>query len=251
VTAPIKDGRETSAKPKSRNLPIIAGLAIVIAVAATAGVVVFPRISAWLNPKVTPSPTPQPASPSPASPEAERTFNYSITVRQNPKNFPGKAPFQVPGEMLFAPGDQIHISFISPQRGYLYIINESPPGAGQASSFNILFPAAQGSAQLSAGQTVRIPNHNDGFVFDKQQGAEKLWLIWAAGEMAELEPLKRLANPKDKGEIKDSAQVEALRAFLTTRSKSLPEVTRHEASKQTMVKMKGDVLVKLVNLQHY
>ena len=251
VTTPIKDGRETGAKPKSRNLPVIAGLAIVIAIAATAGVVVIPRLSAWLNPKVTPSPTPPPASPSPASSEAERTFNYSITVRQNPKNFPGKAAFQVPGEMIFAPGDKIHISFISPQRGYLYIINESPPVTGQESSFNILFPTAQGSAQISAGQTVRIPNHNDGFVFDKQQGAEKLWLIWAAGEVAELEPLKRLANPNDKGEIKDSAQVEALRAFLTTRSKSLPEVTRHEASKQTMVKMKGDILVKLINLQHY
>jgi serine/threonine-protein kinase len=250
-TAPIIDGRETSAKPKGRKLPIIAGLIIVIGIAAAAGVVVIPKLSAWLTPDHTPSPSPQPTTPNTASSGAERRFNYSITVRQNPKNFPGKAPFQVPGEMLFAPGDQIHISFISPQRGYLYIINESPPGAGQGPSFNILFPTAQGSAQLSAAQTVRIPNHNDGFVFDKEQGAEKLWLIWAEGEVAELEPLKRFANPDDKGEIRDAAQIKALRAFLTTRSAVEPQVTRDEASKQTMVQMKGDVLVKLVNLQHY
>jgi serine/threonine-protein kinase len=253
-TAPIRDGRETSAKPKGRKLPIIAGVIIVIAIAATAIIAVrilWPSVWPGLKTDVTQSPSPQPTPPNTPSSEAERRFNYSITVRQNPKNFPGKAPFQVPGEMLFAPGDQIHISFISPQRGYLYIINESPPVSGQAPSFNILFPTAQGSAQLSAAQTVRIPNHNDGFVFDKEQGAEKLWLIWAAGEVAELEPLKRLANPDDKGEIRDAAQIKALRAFLTTRSAVEPQVTRDEASKQTMVQMKGDVLVKLVNLQHY
>jgi hypothetical protein len=69
--------------------------------------------------------------------------------------------------------------------------------------------------------------------------------------VAELEPLKRWANPDDKGEIRDAAQIKALRAFLTTRSVAEPQVTRDEASKQTMVQMKGDVLVKLVNLQHY
>ena len=36
--------------------------------------------------------------------------------------------------MIFGAGDQIHITFISPQRGYLYIINESPPAKGQDST---------------------------------------------------------------------------------------------------------------------
>jgi hypothetical protein len=249
VTAPIKDGRENSAKPKSRSLPIIAGLAIAIAIAATAGFVVVPRLSAWLNPKVTPSPTPPPASP-----EAVRMFNYWLMVRKNPKLYPDGGPSQLPAEIPFAVGDQIHISFISPQRGHLYIINESPAVTGQASSYNILFPtptANQGLSQISAGKTITIPEHNDGFVFDEEQGVEKIWLIWAEGEVAELEPLKRWANPKDVGEIKDAVQIEALRAFLTTRSGVEPQVRRDEASKQTMVQMKGDVLVKLVNLQHY
>ena len=79
--------------------------------------------------------------------------------------------------MIFAAGDQIHISFISPQRGYLYIINESPPAKGQDSSFNILFPTPttnQGLSQLSAGQTVRIPDHDDGLVFDNEEDGKAL-----------------------------------------------------------------------------
>jgi len=35
------------------------------------------------------------------------------------------------------------------------------------------------------------------------------------------------------------------------RSAAKPQVTQDETSKQTMVKMTGDILVKLVNLRHY
>jgi hypothetical protein len=255
-TAPVATGRETSAKIKGRKLPIIAGLIIVIAAAAAIIAIrtLWPSVWPGLKTDVAQSPSPQTAIPSPAPPEAERTFNYWITLRQNPRNYPHKAPFRIPGEILFALGDKIHISFNSPQDGYLYIINESPLITGQASSFNILFPTPttnRGSAQLSAGKTFRIPDHDAGLVFDKEQGAEKLWLIWAAGKVAELEPLKNWANQKDAGEIKDAAQIKTLRAFLAARSAAEPQVTRDETSKQTTVKMKGDVLVRLVNLQHY
>ena len=250
-TTPIKDRREIGAKPKGSKFPIVAGLIIAIGVAAAAGVVVVPRLSAWLNRNVTPTPTPLTVTPSPAAPGAERSFSYWITVRKDPKLYPNDAPFQLPGEIVFAPGDQIHISFISPQRGYLYIINESPSVPGQATSFNTLFPTPTATALLSAGQTFLIPDHDKGFVFDKERGAEKLWLIWAAGELTELEILKSWVNPTDKGEIKDAAQVESLRKFLATRSAAKPEVTPDEKSNQTRVKINGDILVKLVNLRHY
>jgi serine/threonine-protein kinase len=253
-TSPMKDGGETKAKPKGGKFPIVAGLIIAIGVAAAAGVFGVPRLYAWLNTNVTPSPTPLTATPSPVAPGAERSFNYWITVRKDPKLYPNDAPFQLPGEILFTPGDKIHISFISPQRGYLYIINESPSVAGQPTSFNTLFPtptANQGSALISAGQTFRIPDHDLGFVFDKERGAEKLWLIWAAGELTELEDLKRWVNPTDAGEIKDAAQVESLRKFLAMHSAANPEVTPDETSKQTRVKINGDILVKLIKLGHY
>src|SRR5262249_20289381 len=124
----------------------------------------------------------------------------------------------------------------------------------QAPSFNILFPTPtsnQGSSQLSAAQTIRIPEYADGLVFDEEKGVEKIWLIWAADEVAELEPLKSWANEKDGGEIKDAAQIKALQGFLTARSAVEPEVITYETTKQTRVIMKGDILVKLVKLQHY
>jgi eukaryotic-like serine/threonine-protein kinase len=254
-TNPIKERKEASAKPKGGKFPIVAGLIIAIGVAAAAGVVGVPRLYAWLNTNVTPTPTPLTATPSPAAPGAERSFTYWITVRQNPKNFPGKAPFQVPGEMMFAGGDQIHISFTSPQSGYLYIINESPTVAGQDSSFNILFPTPttnQGSSQLPASQTIRIPDHNDGLVFDdNERGAEKLWMVWSVSEVPELEILKNSAYPQDGGEIKNAVLIKTLREFLAARSVEEPQVTRDETSKQTSVKMKGEILVKLVKLEHY
>ncbi|HEU0177636.1 MAG TPA: protein kinase [Blastocatellia bacterium] len=256
-TAPIRDGRETSASLKGRKFPIVAGLIILIAVATAAIIAVRIRWpSVWPGSKsgVAQSPSPQTTTPEPASPETILRFNYWLLVRKNPKLYPKGGPSQLPAEIPFAVGDQIHILFMSPQPGHLYIVNESPPIKGQASNFYILFPsptANQGSSRISAGQAVRIPGHDKGFVFDEEQGAEKVWMIWAAGEVAELENLKGLANPKDAGEIKDAAQIESLRAFLDKRSAEKPQVTQDEASKQTMVRMTGDILVKLVTLQHY
>ncbi|MGH9767583.1 MAG: protein kinase domain-containing protein [Blastocatellia bacterium] len=268
ATAPFTAAQAPRVKPKGGKLPIvIAGLIVVIIAAGIAVKTLAPSAGSNSELAATQSPTPQatelaasqaaspePATPEPAMGEAARTINYSVTMRKDPKRYPDSAPFQIPGEVIFSPDDRVHFSFISPQRGYLYIINESPPAKAQASSFNILFPsptANQGAAQLAAGQTVRVPDHDIGFVFDKEQGTEKLWLIWAAGEVAGLEALKRWANPRDAGEIKDAAQIEALRAFLSAHSATVPQITRDETSKQTMVKMKGDILVKLVNLQHY
>ena len=252
-TNPIKERKETSVKPKGGKFPIVAGLIIAIGVVAAAGVVGVPRLYAWLNTNVTPSPTPLTATPSPVTPGAERTFSYWITVRKDPKLFPNAAPTQFAEEKIIPSGYRVQISFISPQPGHLYIINESPSVAGQATRFNILFPTPttnQGSA-ISAGQTVHIPGHDDGLVLDNEQGEEKIWLIWTAGEVADLEPLKRWYNSTDAGEIKDAAEVESLRKFLATHSAAKPEVTPDETSKQTRVKMNGDILVKLVKLQHY
>jgi len=254
-TNPIKERKEISAKPKGSKFPLVAGLIIAIGVVAAAGVVGVPRLYAWLNTNVTPTPTPTSltVTPSPAAPGAERSFSYWITVRKDPKLYPNTPPIQFTEDKVFPNGYRVTISFISPQRGHLYIISESPSVAGQATIFNTLFPtptANEGSA-VSAGQTVRIPDHDEGLVLDTEQGEEKIWLIWTAGEVADLEKLKRWINSTDAGEIKDAAEVESLRKFLATHSAAKPEVNYDEASKQTRVKTNGDILVKLVKLQHF
>src|SRR5262249_30056285 len=166
-TAPIAPARVTSVNSKGGKLPItlsiiIGGLIVVIVAARIAVKTLAPSPQSNSTPAAALSPTPQltesaaysPATPEPSAPEAMRTLTYSVTRWKDPKRYPDSAPFQIPGEVIFSPGDRVHFSFISPQRVYLYIINESPPAKGQASSFNTLFPtptANQGSAQLAAG----------------------------------------------------------------------------------------------------
>jgi hypothetical protein len=69
--------------------------------------------------------------------------------------------------------------------------------------------------------------------------------------VAELEPLKRWATPQDQGAIQDTAQIESLRSFLAERSLVEPQVNRDEQGKRTTVTAKGNILVKLINLQHF
>lgn len=252
-TVPVAAGRVTIAKSEGRKFPTVAVLIIFIAIAATAIIAVktlWP--SAWqgLKTKIVQSPSPQTTSPSPVAPAVVRTFDYWLTVRKNPKLYPDGGPARLTKEIGFADGDQIHFSFTSPQSGHLYIINESP----KDSSFNILFPtptANQSLSQVSAGKIINIPEHAEGFIFDKELGAEKIWMIWAAGEVKELEPLKSWANPTDRGEIKQPDQIKTLRDFLATHSARKPEVTPDLARRQTTVKITGDILVMLINLEHY
>jgi hypothetical protein len=195
-------------------------------------------------------------SPSAAASDAipERVLNYAITMQKDPQRYPGSKPFQLPGEVVFSPGDRVRLTFSSPQTGLLYVINESPALAGGASAFNILFPSPtsnNGSAQLAAGQQVQIPERGDGFVLDAEEGTEKLWLVWSAKAIDELEALKLWANPQDKGEIKDANQIAALREFLTRHATPAPEMQRDDETKQTTLKARADTFVRLIKLEHH
>jgi eukaryotic-like serine/threonine-protein kinase len=252
VSARVTTAGNTITKPSGRKFPVIPILIIAI-IAATAVIAVktlWPSVWPGSTAEVMQSPTPRTASPSPAAPKQELTFAYWVMVQL--ERLRNKKPSRLPGEIYFTPGDILHFYFTSPQTGYLYIINEGPPPTGQASSFNFLFPTTttnQGSARISAGGApLRIPGHDKGFVIDDDQGVEKLWLIWSASEVADLEPLKRWANDKDKGEVKDAADIKKLRDFLAKHSAAIPQVDKGE--EQTIVRMTGDILVKLIELRH-
>ena len=187
-----------------------------------------------------------------AQPEAEHSLTYFVTVQDNPKLYPGKKPYRLPGEVVFHAGDRVRFNFTSPQPGYLYVINESPPLGGGATAYNILFPTPTsngGSAQLVSGQEVQIPDRGDGFVFDAEEGTEKLWLIWSAKPIDQLESLKRWANPEDKGEIKDLAQSKGLGELLAGSSQVAPDEQRDDY--KTTLKARAERFVKLVKLQHH
>jgi serine/threonine protein kinase len=235
---------EVVAPPKRSNLPIALGAAAVAALIAL-GIFAF----FYFVPSAPPAET-----SSAATSVSERVLTYSITLQKDPQRYPGSKPFQLPGEVIFSPGDRVRFSLSSPQPGHLYIINESPLLKDQAVSYNVLFPSPtsnNGSTELVAGQTINIPESGDGFIFDQEEGTEKLWLVWANNPIPELEAVKRWANLEDKGEIKDAAQANALRGFLAKHSALTPEAQKDDAAKQTTLKSRSEILVKAVNLEHH
>ena len=213
-------------------------------------------VFAWMflsSPRVAPTSTVRP-EPVAKIPVPERTLSYSLTIQKDPKRYPGSKPFQLPGEVIFSPGDRIRFNVASPQAGFLYIINEGPPNLAGVSSYNTLFPSAtsnNGSAEIAAGQSVWIPERGVGFVFDAQAGQEKLWLICAAKPIPELEAVKSWANPRDRGQIKDPAQITALREFITLHSDVAKAVEKEDAKSQTVLHAKSDLLIRLVKLEHH
>jgi hypothetical protein len=182
-------------------------------------------------------------------------LSYSLLALRNPKRNPGSQPFTTHGAIIFKEGDQVRLNVSSAQAGYLYVINEGPELTGGPTEFVVMFPNAGGSAQVEADQTIQIPAPSgnpeaDWFVFNEEVGVEKIWLIWSERSVAEMEEIKRWANPKDKGLVGDPSQVERVAKYLKALAAAEVEVERDEARQRTKLKGKGEVLAGVVRLEH-
>ena len=198
------------------------------------------------------SPPPSVSTVAPA-PGATRELSYYLTVQKYQGGQPYSSPFRMAREMLFGPDDRLRVTVSSSQGGYIYVVNEGPdPGSGQI-TYNVLYPRAAGgaaSATLAAGQEIHIPSPDAYFKLDQARGTENLWLIFAGREVPELEAVKGLANPNDKGVVKDPIQIEGVRHVLGRYSAARPETVPDETTKRTVLKAKGDLLVSLLKLEH-
>ncbi|HYE72436.1 MAG TPA: protein kinase, partial [Blastocatellia bacterium] len=187
----------------------------------------------------------------------ERELSYSLTVRKDPSRYPKNNPFILPGEIIFEAGYQVQLNISSPQSGYLYVINEGPNRKGGLPEMNLLFPEAQQTPiEIHAIQSIQIPppSNNpelDWFVFDKDEGVENVWIIWAARPVAELEAIKHVANSQDQGEIKSPDEIKAVTDFLRQHSSNKAKAERDEDNRLTRLKARGDMLVGLVRLEHH
>ena len=162
---------------------------------------------------------------------------------------PYQEEFESSGQEIFENGWKFRMHMNSPQTGYLYLLNEGPVAGGDI-TYNMLFPAPSmnaGSPYLAANQKIETA----WMVFDENQGTEKFWMIWSADAVPELEAVKGVVNPTDKGEIKDSGQSKAVREFLKTHSSTAPVAEKDKNKKQTNVTAKSNVLVHHVELEHH
>lgn len=234
-------GKEPRREERKGGLPAIAlvGVAVLVVGGAAAGLLLWKKPTA-AEPRTAAAVTPA------------RELAYFLTVQKYRNGQPYRESFQLAREMLFGPDDRLRLTVTSPQSGYVYIINEGPEPRGGKPSYNVLFPTTTtgaGSALLASGREAQIPEQS-WFKFDEQRGTESLWLVSATREVPELEAVKGLANPTDRGVVSDPGQIDALQRFLTSHAATPPEKTEDAALKRTLLKASGDVLVNVVRLEH-
>ena len=239
----VADGAQatsTSSLKKPRMARAVIG-ALIVVVIGIAGV------KMWVPSVPTRSDVPPPVA-------IERALNYWVTVQKYRDGKAYRQPFRLPGEILFEKDDQVRLHFSSPQDGHLYVFNEGPRQNGEPRPFNVLFPsptANNGSSLVSSGQIIEIPKQS-WFRFDQEEGTEKLWLVWSASAVSDLEATKEFANDRDRGVINSPELDRSVKEFLsTTQSASKPTVAKDDASKETRVKANGDTVVHVLALEHH
>ncbi|HEX5081682.1 MAG TPA: protein kinase [Blastocatellia bacterium] len=178
----------------------------------------------------------------------ERIIGYSITVQKMLNGEPLDEPFEASGSESFESGWKFHLRFSSPQPGYLYLLNEGP-AAGAAGNFRLLFPILSvnhSSARIGANE----PVVTGWYVFADEPGTEKLWIVWAAAPVNELEAVRDKVNPVDQGIVSDAARRDSIRDWLARRGASKIVVERDGGARQIIVRGRGDVLASLIRLEH-
>lgn len=187
--------------------------------------------------------------PTVTAPTAVRTLDYSLSVQKMRNGKPFEQTYQTTGSAILENGYNVRLNFSSPQPGYLYLVNEGPAGNGLV-TYNLLFPMPSmngGSAQLEANQK----QSTIWFELDKNQGVEKLWLIWAETAVPEFEAVKRVVNPTQKGTVTNPDQVNAVRSFLEQHATTEPEMQTDAENNINRLTAKGNVLVKFIRLEHH
>ncbi len=226
--------------------PSISGRTLVWILALT--VVVVLGATAWMwtrrnQGRFVPAASRPPAA-APAVPQLR--LSYWVSVQPVKDEKPAGDPFVLSHERTFHPGDHIFFTFSSERSGYLYIFNQDPVLRGGVPTYSTLFPtptANSGEAKIDADEPVRIPG-KDYFVFDRQQGVERIWLVWSERDIPELSGIK--ASLKG---LSPTGQRRVVQ-FLTDHELAKPKVEVSEARMRTVLSGSGPLLVHRIDFIH-
>lgn len=183
----------------------------------------------------------------PPPPAVQRTLTYYFSVSK-----PGPANWIRYNRALqiIPAGYRLRFYFSSPEQGHLYLLNEGPAPRDGMASFNILFPTAttnNGSSALSANQELQFPGGEPMFL-DKDEGDEKVYMVWSSQEAPPLEALKKWATLGHTGAVESAGDVDAIQAFLKSHQTAVARVD--EENNRTVLNQTSDPLVYLVRLAH-
>ena len=188
------------------------------------------------------SPIPTETPPLPA-----RSFIFSLTVQRMLNNRKIQPAFQSLGQGTFNSGDKFQLKIFSPDPGYVYIFNEGTPEPNR-SSMTILYPLPgtnEGSASVGAEQWIETNSNT----FGGKPGNENLWMVWSTNSIPELESAKTEAF--NNHGVLSGASRDTVKTFLSTKqAESKSTIKRDKTTKQTTVRGIGDVIVRLISLDH-
>jgi serine/threonine protein kinase len=210
-----------------------------------------------LNPNAKPQPPARESAP-PIGPE--QSLTYWLTVQKMRNQKPEGEPIESAGDNIFGNGWRFRFNLRPAQSGALYLFNLGPGEKG-VEEYNILFPIPQDDqplplgkvldATLAAGQTVQLPR-TKWYRFVDKTGAEKIWIIWSAAPVAALNKIfEEAARNKDApGVITNPEHIAQIQTLQKKYYEAPPESQTDKATKLTLVKGRGEVLVNLIQLSH-
>lgn len=184
--------------------------------------------------------------PKPAS-GPHRSITYWLTVQKMRDGKPYEDSFQSSGQEIFERGYKFRLNVSSRQAGFLYVFNEGAPEKDKT-NFTIIYPTPatnDGSARLEQNGDMQT-NWN---TFGGETGTERFWIVWSETAVTQLEIARHDAFKNKEGAIADSV-VDNVRNFLLEHSDPKPETTKDTAKQRTSVRANGDLLVKLLELEH-
>lgn len=181
--------------------------------------------------------------------EIKRSLEYQLVVQKYFEGKPFQQPFKATGDEIFGDDWRFRMLMNSPQNGNLYLLTEGKSEKGE-NELTMLFPHPQvnnGTSAVSANQPIETGQMK----FDKNQGSEKFWIVWAEKPVDELESVFPFVNPQDLGTIKDSDKEKAVRDFLAKYGvqENLTEKADSDKHLKT-VKSTSGVLIKLAEFRH-
>ena len=186
-----------------------------------------------------------PAAVVPAPPE--QSLTYSLTVQKMLGARPQGEPFESTGREVFGNGWRFRFNVQPTQGGALYLINEAA-GQSEVSEYNVLFPTPKnnsGSPEIAANRRVETAWN----VFDNNIGIEKLWVIWSAQTLPELDAIFSRAFD-EAGEISGEQQITRLRTYLDKYKSQRLDTKENDSKEIITVRGRAEVLVSVVELNH-
>ncbi|HVG18852.1 MAG TPA: hypothetical protein VNI02_07340 [Blastocatellia bacterium] len=185
-------------------------------------------------------------------PVRERILSYWVLAQQYRNKKSIGEPIRLFGSEISADAsDELQFFFTSMDVGHLYLLGEDVVGTG--TQYNLIFPTPKVNNSSSSIQT-NVETATDKVGFDGQAATEKLWIIWTASPIAEIETeIARGQDPTYLGEIKEKDRVASIKNFLEQNSKMDIQVHQDEANQRTVLKGRGDKIIKMlrINLNRY